>query len=142
MAESGSLDNTLASLNSSQVAVDQQVTDSKGLSALMAANSAKPPGICPVRSLSSPFMLFNVATVPPNASSLLCRSPTCPLASCCLVALLCTGLFCPQIILMQARSQVLFKCCYHFLHMEQDYQAPAAQQWKTYLFGRTLTIRL
>lgn len=70
--------NTLASLNSLQVAVEQEVTDSKGLSTLIAA---KPPGICAVKSLSSLFMLFNLAIFLLNASSHFCLSPTHPLAT-------------------------------------------------------------
>lgn len=44
------------------------MTDSKGLSTLP---EAKPPAICPVKSLSSLFKLFNVAISLLNASSLL-----------------------------------------------------------------------
>lgn len=64
--------NTWASLNSSQVVVDQQVTDSKGLSTLQAQSQAKLPATGPVKSLSSLFMLFNGAISPLNASSLFC----------------------------------------------------------------------
>lgn len=57
---------TLDSLKPSQ---DQQVTDSGGLSAPIAAGGVEPPGISPVKSLSSLPGLLSAAIPPLKACS-------------------------------------------------------------------------
>lgn len=113
--------NTLACFHSSQVAVDQPRTDGKGLSTL---TEAKPPGFCPVKSLSSLFMLFNVAISLLNAYSCFCLLPTHPLATRLLSILLCTrdvllnGLY--QNILMLHHRPSSLNVTSTFFHIQQD----------------------
>lgn len=81
---------TLDSLKPSQAAADQQVTDSGGLSAPIAAGGAEAPGISPVKSLSSLFRVLNAAIAPLKAGSCFCFPPTHLLAALRLSVLLCT----------------------------------------------------
>lgn len=81
---------TLDSLKPSQAAADQQVTDSGGLSAPIAAGGAEAPGISPVKSLSSLFRVLNAAIAPLKAGSCFCFPPAHLLAARRLYVLLCT----------------------------------------------------
>lgn len=67
---------TLDSLTPSQAAADQQATDSRGLSAPIAAGGAAAPGISPAKALSSLFRILKAAIAPLKARSRFCFSPS------------------------------------------------------------------